>query len=120
MLLFRAALLRRVGVRGTVPPLGAAAVLRDSLLAAGGTMRVDWSPSTDPAATQASGDVVWSGTQQRGVLRLVGLAPNDPRSAQYQLWIVDAERDARYPVDGGVFDLLPNGEVLVLAAPVGG
>jgi hypothetical protein len=91
----------------------AAATLRDSLLTDSASLRVKWAASTDPAGAGASGDVVWSGRSQRGVLRFSGLAPNDPRSAQYQLWIVDAERDARYPVDGGVFDVGASGEVLV-------
>ena len=89
------------------------AALRDSLLADSSTMIRVWAPSTDPAARSASGDVVWNPTQQRGVMRLVGLAPNDPRLAQYQLWIIDAARDARYPVDGGVFDVTESGEVFV-------
>jgi hypothetical protein len=33
------------------------------------------------------------------------LAANDPRQSQYQLWIFDAKRDERYPIDGGVFDI---------------
>ena len=33
-----------------------------------------------------------------------GMAANDPANAQYQLWIIDPDRDAR-PVDGGVFDV---------------
>jgi hypothetical protein len=33
---------------------------------------------------------------------------------QYQLWIFDAARDQRYPVDGGVFDVPANaGEVVI-------
>jgi hypothetical protein len=51
------------------------------------------------------GEVVWSGTRQQGYLTLTGLEANDPRLQQYQLWIVDASRDERYPVDGGVFDV---------------
>lgn len=89
------------------------AALRDSLLADASSVRAAWAPSTDPAARGASGDVTWNARTQRGVLRFRGLAPNDPRSAQYQLWIIDAARDARYPVDGGVFDVGSDGEVLV-------
>jgi anti-sigma-K factor RskA len=33
------------------------------------------------------------------------LKPNDPTEHQYQLWIFDGERDERYPVDGGVFNV---------------
>lgn len=103
--------------RTAAPAPGAAvAALRDSLLNDPALVRVAWAPSTDPAGTGASGEVLWSPTRQRGVLRFAGLAPNDPRLAQYQLWIVDGDRDARYPVDGGVFDVGVSGEVLVPVA----
>lgn len=47
-----------------------------------------------------------------------GLAANDKAKEQYQLWIFDGERDEKFPVDGGVFDVGaaqagPNGEVIV-------
>lgn len=54
-----------------------------------------------------SGDVVWADDSQTGFMRFEGLPANDPTVAQYQLWIVDPERDER-PVDGGVFDI-PSG-----------
>lgn len=85
----------------------------EEILADSAALHVAWAPSTDPAAVAATGEVVWDATRQRGVLRIRGLVPNDPRLAQYQLWIIDAERDARYPVDGGVFDVTSDGEVLV-------
>mgnify|MGYP002780260145 CR=1 FL=1 len=91
--------------------------LRTTLLADSTSLRRTWAPSTDPAARSAGGDLVWNAAQQRGVMRFTGLVPNDPRVAQYQLWIVDASRDARYPVDGGVFDVTETGEVLVLITP---
>jgi anti-sigma-K factor RskA len=48
-------------------------------------------------------------------MRIRGLASNDPKVTQYQLWIFDAERGDTYPVDGGVFDVTPTarGEVIV-------
>lgn len=45
-------------------------------------------------------------------MRFVGLAVNDPRQLQYQLWIFDKNRDQAFPVDGGVFDITPAGEVI--------
>jgi hypothetical protein len=45
-------------------------------------------------------------------MRIRGLAPNDPRRAQYQFWIFDATRNERDPVDGGVSDVTA-GEVVV-------
>jgi hypothetical protein len=65
------------------------------------------------------GDVVWSVADQRGYLRLRALPPNDPRKMQYQLWIFDKDQDERYPVDGGVFNVTGNGEVIVpIHAPI--
>ena len=74
---------------------------------------IAWTATKDPTANGASGDVVWSPSQQRGYMRFVGLAANDPREFQYQLWIFDKERDQAYPVDGGVFDVSSTGEVIV-------
>lgn len=51
-----------------------------------------------------SGEVVWSDARQEGYLTLTDLPVNDPTAKQYQLWIVDPDRDER-PVDGGVFDI---------------
>ena len=53
---------------------------------------------------QMSGTVVWSDELQEGYMSLTNLPANDPGSNQYQLWIVDPDRDDK-PVDGGVFDI---------------
>jgi hypothetical protein len=92
----------------TVPP-PTPEVERQGLLAREGTRTVEWSATQDPGAAGASGDVVWSPSEQRGFMRFHGLARNDPSVSQYQLWIFDASRDARYPVDGGVFDVAGDG-----------
>ncbi|MFO0739764.1 MAG: anti-sigma factor [Labilithrix sp.] len=96
----------------SAPP---AAVRRGELLTLAGTMRADFKPTSDPAATQASGDVVWHSGLQQGFMRIHGLSPNDPKELQYQLWIFDDERDAAFPVDGGVFDVqrTESGEIVV-------
>jgi hypothetical protein len=56
-------------------------------------------------------------------MRFVGLRRNEPNAEQYQLWIFDATRDARYPVDGGVFDVtgMKDGDVIPIKAklPIG-
>ncbi len=96
-------------------PLRTVAQLRDSLITLGAIAELlPWTATKDSAATGASGDVVWSNRAQRGVMRIVGLQPNDRTHWQYQLWIFDKNRDQKYPVDGGVFDV-PVGasEVLV-------
>lgn len=75
-------------------------------------LTVRWSPSTSAGFEKVTGDVVWSSHRQQGYLRLSGLPPNDPGRRQYQLWIVDPERDS-HPVDGGIFDVVGSGEVTI-------
>jgi hypothetical protein len=78
---------------------------RAALLAKSDSIKVSLGATKDPAARGVSGDVVWDPGTQKGFLHFVGLASNDPAVKQYQLWIFDAARDQRYPVDGGVFDV---------------
>jgi hypothetical protein len=103
------------------PPTPAAE--RAALLARPDSLKITLGATKDPGAAGMSGDVVWNPVTQQGFLRFVGLRPNDPQMHQYQLWIFDAARDQRYPVDGGVFDVPANqGEVVVpirAALPVG-
>jgi hypothetical protein len=77
-----------------------------------------WSSTKDPAASGASGDVVWSESRQEGYMRIRGLAANDPARAQYQLWIFDARREESHPVDGGVFDVGGDEVVIPIHAAV--
>lgn len=65
-------------------------------------------------AEGSAGDVVWDNTRQRGFIRLQRFVANDPTRARYQLWIFDAARDDRYPVDGGVFDVPPGSDEVVI------
>ncbi|MEO0529342.1 MAG: anti-sigma factor [Planctomycetota bacterium] len=84
-------------------------------------VRVAWTPQDDPAviATEDEeaphGDVVWSDANQAGYMRFRGLKANDPTVEQYQLWVFDEDRNADYPVDGGVFDIVAtdDGEQIV-------
>lgn len=90
------------------------AALLDSLLAAPGLVRQAWTPTTDSVASAASGEVLWDPDTGRGIMRFAKLAANNPAEWQYQLWIFDAERDERFPVDGGVFDIpTGTGDVLI-------
>jgi len=98
------ALFAWLGREGAVEP----ARLRAELLARAATLERAWSEPGPP--TGASGDVVWSQDEQTGVMRIAGLAPNDPTVEQYQLWIFDETQE--HPVDGGVFDVVA-GEILV-------
>lgn len=67
--------------------------------------RYAWQATDDPAAAGAAGEVIWRSGAAGGEMVFRGLAPNDPAVSQYQLWIFDSDRDDRYPVDGGVFDI---------------
>ncbi len=64
----------------------------------------------------AAGEVVWSDREQRGLVQITGIAPNDATRERYQVWIYDGARDARYPVDGGLFDA-EGGAVTVMLSP---
>lgn len=101
--------------RGPSPAVAmSAAEARSALLGrATDVTTIAWTATADPTAKGASGDVVWSEKEQRGYMRFVGLQPNNPSAFQYQLWIFDKNRDDKYPVDGGVFDVASNGEVVV-------
>ena len=46
-------------------------------------------------------------------MRFRGLPANDPTNQQYQLWIFDENQDEKYPIDGGVFDVNKDGEVII-------
>ena len=63
---------------------------------------------------EGAGDVVWDNRRQQGFLLLKGFVANDPSRARYQLWIFDAARDERYPVDGGLFDVPAGFEEVVI------
>jgi Anti-sigma-K factor rskA, C-terminal len=66
-------------------------------------VRVPWSALDQPGYDQVKGEVVWSSERQEGYMLLAGL-PAPTADKQYQLWIVDKDRDATHPVDGGVFE----------------
>lgn len=63
-----------------------------------------WAPLDAPGFENVSGFVKWDNATQKGYMQIEGIPENDPGSAQYQLWIVDPQRD-KHPVDGGVFDI---------------
>jgi Anti-sigma-K factor rskA len=95
-----------------VPPT--AAEERAALLAKTDSLKIPLGATKDPAAAGVTGDVVWDPVTQRGFLHFAGLPPNDPATHQYQIWIFDAGRDKRYPVDGGVFDVPANASEVVI------
>jgi hypothetical protein len=75
-------------------------------------VRQAWTATEDAAGL--AGDVVWDPVTQSGYMRFTGLAANDVTAEQYQLWIFDGTRDDRYPVDGGVFDIPPGAQEVVV------
>lgn len=85
---------------------------RSGLIQGANTLVVDWGVPTVAGYQQVRGDVVWDNEKQQGFMRLVNLPVNDPAQSQYQLWIVDPQRD-KNPIDGGVFDVTTEGEVLI-------
>ncbi len=70
-------------------------------------------PGPDAAGKLVQGEVVWDPSMSGGYFKVSGLPINDPLREQYQLWIFDAARDQRFPVDGGVFNVQRNGETEV-------
>lgn len=76
------------------------------------------SATDHPLARGASGQLAWDRAANRGVLKLTGLAAVEPKQGTYQLWIIDARRDPRYPVDGGTFIVAdPAGTTVVPIRP---
>ena len=80
-------------------------------------VEVAWSPWDSPQVTGVEGDVRWSQSLQRGVMRFRGLPANDPASTQYQLWIIDS-RGMGQRVSGAVFNASGNGQIEVPVEPL--
>lgn len=86
----------------------------ETVAQAPGAVVASWAPGGHPSGDDVSGQVAWSGELQTGVMRFTGLAPAPP-GLQYQLWVFDATRDERFPVDGGVFDIPPGADTVEVA-----
>lgn len=98
--------------RATRDPAGA----WEALAKTEGSVVKPWEATSDPLAEGVSGEVLWNEREQRGFMRFIGLARNDPSAEQYQLWIFDSAREAEHPVDGGVFDVRGNDVVVPIEA----
>jgi hypothetical protein len=84
---------------------------RDHLLHASGDRLGRWSWTHESGlSADVRGEVLWDGERQEGYLTIAGLEPTAGSGQQLQLWIFDATRDERYPVDGGVFDVPAGGQ----------
>lgn len=96
--------------RGEVDPARSLTALRQMPDA----QSIAW--SAGPTARECgnpTGEVIWCPSLQQGYMVFKGMKANDPAREQYQLWIFDSTRDERHPVDGGVFDIATEGEVVV-------
>lgn len=95
------------------PAPGPRAARANLLASAEDAVVLPWTSLGDPRFGAIEGDVVWSSSRREGYMRLVGFPATESTPTQYQLWIVDGDRDPR-PVDGGVFDVpAADGEVVV-------
>lgn len=74
-------------------------------------IRKVWETTPETVNDGIGGDIAWDAASQQGFMRIKGLAANDPKKNQYQLWIFDEAQ--KNPIDGGVFDIDKSGEVIV-------
>lgn len=90
------------------------AELREQLIGTAKDLaRAGWAAGNVKEITAVTGDVVWSDEKQEGYMRFRGLPANDPGREAYQLWIFDETQSEETPIDGGVFDISDEGEVVV-------
>ncbi len=94
-------------------PKTPAEMRKDLMASAPDLEKASWSAGKMLELKDVSGDVVWSDKEQAGYMRLKGLPANDPNKEQYQLWIYEENQGDKTPIDGGVFDVAENGEVIV-------
>ncbi len=102
---------------GTEDPMSPPEAREWMLANVDGTDVIPWAVPDDPAYAQVDGNVVWNDDRQEGYMLLTNMPANDPATSQYQLWIVDPDRDAN-PVDGGVFDIPPGADRVVVPIDV--
>lgn len=101
----------------TATPTPAPAILtpsqqREQLAAMADVARADWTKGNMPDM-EVAGDVVWSDAKQAGYMMLRGLPVNDANKEVYQLWIFDETQSDKTPIDGGVFNVTADGEVVI-------
>lgn len=90
------------------------AELREEMLRSGGKIiKADWAPGNVKEISDLSGDIVWSEEKQAGYMRFRGLPVKGAPDYCYQLWIFDAVQDKETPIDGGIFDVTADGEIIV-------
>lgn len=99
-----------VGTPRTLPPNE----LREELLRSEASIyKASWGAGNVKELKDISGDIVWSEAKQTGYMRFRGLPVNDSDKTCYQLWIFDKTQDKATPIDGGTFDVVTDGEVVI-------
>lgn len=90
------------------------AELRSELIASGAKLiKADWSAGNVKDIKNVAGDIVWSDEKQAGYMRFTGLPVKAGPEYCYQLWIFDHVQDKATPIDGGIFDVTSEGEIIV-------
>ncbi len=98
----------------TAPPLPGLSEQRQQFLAsAPDLVQENWAEANPKEPRNIEGDIVWSNALQKGFVRFRNLPVNDKTRETYQLWIFDANQNEKTPIDGGVFDVDANGDVIV-------
>ncbi|MBK6725167.1 MAG: anti-sigma factor [Acidobacteria bacterium] len=88
--------------------------LREELLRSEANVyKASWGAGNVKEFSNISGDIVWSEAKQTGYMRFRGLPVNDAEKTCYQLWIFDKTQDKATPIDGGVFNVQNEGEVII-------
>ena len=105
----------RAGVRSPspTPEVLSPSQSRDRLISSvPDVVKADWGGG-NVAGLELVGDIVWSDAMQQGYMRFQNLPKNDTAQYTYQLWIFDETQDEKTPIDGGVFDVTADGEIVV-------
>ena len=76
-------------------------------------IKAAWAPGNMKDMRGVTGEVVWSDEKQAGFIRIRGLAVRGAPDYCYQLWIFDHVQDKATPIDGGMFDVNSEGEMIV-------
>lgn len=109
-----------VYVPATPTPTPALPQQREQFLAsAKDVVTTSWSEADPQKPQNVEGDIVWSNAEQKGYVRFKKIPVNDKAKESYQLWIFDENQDTKTPIDGGVFDVDANGDVIIpINAPI--
>lgn len=98
----------------TVPqPLTIAQLREEFLLSTPDLTKANWAAGNVKDIKQIAGDIVWSDEKQAGFMRFRGLPIKTAPDHCYQLWIFDTTQDKATPIDGGIFDVNIDGEIII-------